>query len=241
MTGRDKKKNREIAAPPWLVTFADMTTLLLAFFIILLSVARIDGQELKIILSEFPGLDRLLTGTTLIDGPLSTQSVAYVSAISDTVESSFDTVTEKFSKLFEFELEGNVVELSSNEKGLVISLATDFFFKRNSAEVDLASVGDNLRKVSLLLRDYVNIDGGQYRVEGHSDEEDIPLGLGFDSLWDLSTARAISIIELLEKFLVPTENAHVAGYGNTRPYVSKTQDSPFNRRVDIIILNDGTL
>lgn len=239
--GKKRNKERSKATADWLITFGDMTTLLLTFFIILLSTAKIDGHEMKIILSNFPGLDHLLTGVTFVDGPFVKQSEATYTSVSEKIDTLLNTTTERISALLEVEFEENIVLLTSDERGLTVSLASDHLFQRHSAKVDLVKTGDMLRKIASLLRDYT-ISGGKFRVEGHSDEENIPIGLKFEDKWELSAARAVSILKILETFLVPLDNAHVSGYGDTRPFTrEKDEDNPFNRRVDIILLDDGLL
>ncbi len=232
-------KRASVEAPLWMVTFGDMTTLLLTFFIILLTAAKIDGHELKIILSNFPGLDRLLTGTTLVEGPLTSQSILLESSVSNVIETALNAVEKDLTGFFE-DFDQDTVQLSSNERGLVISLASDYFFERYSAKVNVLNYGDLLRKIAQVLQNFAQ-EGGLFRVEGHADETNFPLGLQFDDVWELSSARAVSIIQILEKYLVPLGNAHVSGYGNTKPFINQENDSIFNRRVDIILLNEGNL
>ena len=236
---RKKRRVINVSAPLWTVTFSDLTTLLLTFFIILLTTAKIDGHELKIILSNFPGLDKLLTGSTFVDGPFTSQSVLLESSISNVVDTALNEAKEDLIGFFQ-EFEQNIVLLKSDERGLSISFATDYFFERYSSKIDLLNYGDVLRKVAQVLTNFAQ-KGGYFRVEGHADETNFPIGLKFSDAWELSSARAISFIQLLEKYLVPIENAHISGYGNTKPLIDQETESIFNRRVDLILLNEGNL
>ena len=66
---RTKKPPREGAAD-WLLSYGDMTTLLLTFFVLMFTTATIDGYQLRLILAAFPGLGSYSGGNTLEPGPL---------------------------------------------------------------------------------------------------------------------------------------------------------------------------
>mgnify|MGYP001062106545 CR=1 FL=1 len=53
---RKKERRKEEGTPDWMVTYGDMTTLLLTFFIMMFTTAEIDGSELRMILAAFQGL-----------------------------------------------------------------------------------------------------------------------------------------------------------------------------------------
>src|SRR6056297_4192581 len=67
---RRKKKCPPEGAPEWMTTYGDMVTLLLTFFVMLLTTATVDGHELRLILAAFPGLGNLEGGNTLEAGRL---------------------------------------------------------------------------------------------------------------------------------------------------------------------------
>src|SRR6056297_3746392 len=69
----EKKKCKKCppeGAADWLLTYGDMTTLLLTFFVLMFTTATIDGYELRLILAAFPGLGNYTGGNTLEAGPL---------------------------------------------------------------------------------------------------------------------------------------------------------------------------
>ena len=67
-----KKRERRVeeGSPQWMVTYGDMTTLLLTFFILMFTTAEIDGAELRMILAAFQGLGTFRGGNTLQVGKL---------------------------------------------------------------------------------------------------------------------------------------------------------------------------
>jgi chemotaxis protein MotB len=82
--------------------------------------------------------------------------------------------------------------------------------------------------------------GNPVRLEGHTDSNPIKTAR-FRSNWELSAARAIAVMEILnERFDLPPERLSVAGYADTAPVASNDTEAgrARNRRVDIILLNE---
>ena len=81
----------------------------------------------------------------------------------------------------------------------------------------------------------------RFRIEGHTDNMVVADDSKYPSNWELSTARAVNVLHYLADYGVKEDNFSVAGYADTRPKFSN--DTPegraYNRRVDIIILDEG--
>ncbi len=240
---RRKERKKPEGVPEYMVTYGDVVTLLLTFFILLISTAKIDGDELKLILANFPGLGNLLGGSTFVRGPLPESGYTVESLPSKEAGTSISKLLKTAQALFETEITVDQARVTLNERGLVISLASDFYFDKNSAKVNVEKSTGTLRKVALLLRNYIEENPEtHYRVEGHSDEKTFPINSLFKDEWDLSSARSSAILRFMKQFLLPVKNASVSGFGNTKPlYESGVTGNIFNRRVDIVILNEGNL
>lgn len=242
-TSRRKPRKRPEGVPEYMTTYADVVTLLLTFFILLIATAKIDGHELKLILANFPGLGNLLGGSTFVPGPLPESGYTIETLPSQEVGTSLGKLLKTAQALFQTEVTVDKTKVTLNERGLVISLASDFYFDKNSADINVEKNTEVLRKVALLLRTYIEENPEtQYRIEGHSDEKTFPLGSFFKDEWDLSSARASAVLRFMNQFLLPVTNAGIVGFGNTKPlYESGATGNLFNRRVDIVILNEGNL
>ncbi len=240
---RRKPKKKPEGIPEYMATYGDMVTLLLTFFILLISTAKIDGYELKLILANFPGLGNLLGGSTFVRSPLSEGGYTVEALPSTVAGTSMSKLLKTAQAVFQTEITVDQAKVTLNERGLVISLASDFYFEKNSANVNVEKSTDALRKVSMLLRDYIRENPEtQYRIEGHTDENTLPIGSAFKDEWDLSAARSSAVLRFMKQFLLPVKNAGVVGFGNTKPlYESGATGNLFNRRVDIVILNEGNL
>ena len=129
-----------------------------------------------------------------------------------------------------------VADLEINERGLVVTIATDDVLFA-SGSTDLGTVGRQLlAAVAAALRGYDN----QVVVEGHTD--DVPLNRGGYTNWNLSTDRAVAVLtELVEAHALPSQRLAAAGYGEHRPRVANDSvaNRSLNRRVDVLVLSQA--
>jgi chemotaxis protein MotB len=146
-------------------------------------------------------------------------------------------LTKSLAKLQEVlaeELKSGKVELRMDARGLTISLREAGFFGSGDATVEPASI-PAIGKIAAVVRDLPN----SVRLEGHTDAQPIHTSR-FHSNWDLSTARAIAMLELLrDRFEIPTGSMAVAGYAENAPAdTNETEEGrAHNRRVDVVILS----
>jgi len=229
--------------PKWMVTFSDMTTLLLVFFVMLMSTGETKIVKTMIILSAFDGkLGLMKGGQSLSPGDFENMGQNIEALPSMQRGKSLSQALERAQSLFKPESINKKVRVMEDERGIVISLLTDMLFEPNEAEVRVNDIMDILENVRLLL-DSPDFSG-KMRIEGHSDNQDYS-GSEFKDNWDLSMNRAWSVLNALRK--VPSlsyfdeSKISISGYGSTRPIESN--DTPegrkYNRRVDLILLREG--
>lgn len=147
-----------------------------------------------------------------------------------------DLITEVESYLDENDL-NNVVSANRSERGVVLVLQDSILFDPGEAVI-LPSALPFLTKVGNLLAQIDN----PIKVEGHTD--DVPMdSFRYPSNWELSGARASSVV----RFLVDEEGLQenrfsITGYSDTYPVVPNDSEAnrSKNRRVEIVILEDGT-
>ncbi len=229
-------------AADWLLTYGDMTTLLLTFFIMLLTSATVDGHELRMILAAFPGLGVYEGGNTLQSGKLAELGNTVMSLPSMQRGRALDNARKRAISQFQPEIKSNKVRIKEDERGLVISLAADSFFKPASAEVDIEETRELLQKVSGLLRSE-ELAGLKFRIEGHTDSMPTNPEGEWETNWELSAARAVNVLHYLVDFGVDENQFQVAGFADTVPLASNdtAEGRAYNRRVDIIVLTEGHL
>ena len=109
--------------------------------------------------------------------------------------------------------------------------------------MDIEDTRDTLLRLSEFFSDKDLIEKNRrFRIEGHTDKTPVdPDESGFLSNWELSAARAMNVLHYLADFGAPERQFSIAGYADTRPkFEGDTEEAmAYNRRVDIIILDEG--
>lgn len=242
MAQQKKCPKCEEGVPEYMLTYGDMVTLLLTFFVMLLTSATVDGQKLKLILSAFPGLGMYEGGNTLTAGQLAELGNTIMSLPSMSKGRALDNARRKAISQFQPEIKSQKVRIKEDERGLVISLASDAFFDRATAEVNIEETRTLLQRLSRLLSSE-ELAENKFRIEGHTDNIPTDPDGEWETNWELSTARATNVLHYLVDYGVDENQFQVAGFADTVPLASN--DTPegraYNRRVDIIILTEGHL
>lgn len=152
------------------------------------------------------------------------------------------TAKKKATSLFSPEVKSNKVRVSSDERGLVISLASDAFFGPASAQVNIEETRDILLRLANLLASE-EVAGRKFRIEGHTDAAPTDPAGPWQSNWELSAARAINVLHYLSGLGVQENRFQAMGLADTVPLSANDtrEGRAYNRRVDVVILDDGHL
>ncbi len=204
----------------FLITYSDMITLLLAVFILMVSVSRIDAQKLFDVTSSWQ--DRKVR----ID-----RKNYYLTQKEWEMLSWIKKESEKHQARYETFIPGNRATLH-------IALKSDEFFSPGSATL---VEGADVKIIGAIGDQY--LEGlKEVMVQGHTD--DVPLRGGgvYASNWELSAARAARVARvMIDKLNIPPEKVAVTGFGEFRPKIdnSKGDDARAqNRRVEVVLVKD---
>lgn len=236
---RRRRSGQEEPQSPWLITYADMVTLLLVFFVLLFSFSEIDVQRFRTILSAFQASLGVLEGGVQVmwdDTAVQGTSEFDLEALDLVRPELAAQLRDVYFGLQAFVagrgLEG-AVQLELTERGVVVRFADRVLFDLGRAELKPEAL-EILAQVAEVLKDVPN----PVRVEGHTD--DLPIRTErFPSNWELSTARATNVIRhLIEEHGFDPRRLSAAGYGEYRPLVpnDSMENRALNRRVDIVLL-----
>jgi chemotaxis protein MotB len=219
----------------WLITYADMITLLMAFFVMLYSMSQID---LKKFAAMAGSVRAELGGTGLLTG---SSGVAAASATGPTVlgiaPSFAYQVTGKLREATERSLRDVArqtgIEVVSSGEDIVVRIPTsELFFALGSAELTSAMLKVLQRLVKVIRGQQCTV-----KVEGHTC--DLPIrSARYPSNWELSADRARNIALYFAKDGgVPPERLSFMGFADTRPLVPNTTEAQRrrNRRVEITL------
>lgn len=233
-----KKREPKAATSGWLNTYADMITLCMCFFVMLYDPSEADIVQLAQMTATIQG-DPTGGGISLASGRLSDLGNTINSMPSMEKGKSLGLAVKRAVSLFAPEINTNKISITSDERGLVITLAADSFFRTGSAELNIEETRDTLLRISQFLAS-PELGQRRFRIEGHTDSGDTNPAQ-WPSNWELSAARSVNVLHYLTDFGADEKRFAVAGYADTRPYYSN--DTPegraYNRRVDIIILDEG--
>ena len=259
----------EAGAPMWMVTFADLATLLLCFFVLLLSFSEMDVAKFKQLagsMREAFGVQadiksqHIPKGTSIVANEFSPgkpQPTALNQVRQFTIDSNKNTLDfvdpEDVVELKEFqeivekveedarrakealqeEIADGMIEVRTLGARTIIHIREKGSFALGSADVK-----DDFLPVLATIHSLLEQTEGVIRISGHTDN--LPISTArFRSNWELSSARAVSVLhELVDIEGLDPARFVVTGYADTRPVASN--DSSFdrsqNRRVDISIV-----
>jgi chemotaxis protein MotB len=223
--------------PPWVITFADMVTLLMVFFILLFAIGTVEQekwQQIKQSLREALGTDNIdelgtrqgLDVITQVDD----KTVHAVDEVGAMVNREMEEITSEVEEfVFKNKLSGEV-RVSTDERGAVITISDVVVFPPGSA--DMTSKGrKTLRQVFDVLKQF----NYNVKVEGHTDNTPIHT-LRFPSNWELSASRASEVAHMLIDDGFPPERLSVEGFAEFRPKVPNTsaENRAINRRIEVV-------
>jgi chemotaxis protein MotB len=225
-------------ADRWLISYADFITLLFAFFVTMYSISTVDAKKMQKAMTAFQ--------VAFSEGPKNTAPVATPQAPQLSLplvvpaarpqDLLLSAVKARLQKRLEV-LGENRVELDMDQRGLVVSVVEAGSFATGRAELD--DEGRRLfHEIALSLVGVPNA----VRVEGHTD--DVPIHTSrYASNWELSTARATSIVAyFVQNVGIAPARLSAAGYAEFHPRGPNGTPAARarNRRVDIVILNSRT-
>ncbi len=226
-----KPKKQDPGAPAWMVTYSDMVTLLLTFFVLLLSMANMDSIKFSSAAGSLKGAFGVLGSAEKT--PLSKPQVIEFAPIEDEyVNRLYQKVRTALSQL---KLDRDI-EVVQDRGAVVLRIKDSILFAPGEAKLQ-DTAHPVLRKVAELVRPLpLNL-----RIEGNTD--DLPLNDPELSNWDLSVNRAVGVLKFFagEK-LLPLRRMAALGYGPENPVVPNTtpEERALNRRVDFVLESVGS-
>jgi chemotaxis protein MotB len=214
----------------WLISYADLVTLLLALFTTLYAASTIDAQKLAPLSSSI---------REAFDAPpASAAGEASASIVPPVTIVASSTPREDLQLRLARDLADAIrldrIRMHRDARGLILSLPEQAAFAVASSEVS-----NEARQMIDRIAAAVAPTPNAIRVEGHTD--DVPIRTSrFTSNWELSTARASAVVEYLvtSSGLAP-ERLSAAGYGEFHPRVPNDtpENRASNRRIDLVILD----
>jgi chemotaxis protein MotB len=225
----------------WLLSYADFITLLMVFFIIMYSMSVVNQAKFQ---SLAQSLNEAMSGSNASALPPGETSPPLDPPLDPLPQPPEDDALEQaaLEDVYQQILESlqknglqDSVGLSIDERGLVISLNAMATFESGRAEIQPSFIPQ-----LITIADILNSIDNYVRIEGHTDN--VLVGAGpYQSNWELSTARATSLVQLFihNSEILPAKLSAV-GYGEYRPVASNdtSEGRAKNRRVDIVVIRN---
>lgn len=214
-----EEENDEGGANDWLATYSDMITLLMAFFVIFFSASKVDMQLFEELKNGF------------VSDKLNTTTGSPLKMLYNQLDSTFDNSA----------MDNPRVNIEKDFRGINILLGSESLF--SSGEASLTPAGrQTIDEICLSLDSIVGKYNLTMDIEGHTDDTPIR-SFRFPSNWELSSARAATVLRQMIENGLPPQNSRAIGFADVKPtikpfdaegnYVKGSREK--NRRVEIII------
>ncbi|CCQ73599.1 OmpA family protein [Magnetospira sp. QH-2] len=232
-------------APRWMWTFADLMSLLFALFVLLLTFAEFDPQRFsstadsvratfdadqgrRIVRSIAPGILPFNDGDTIQETTLDDEELRKAEELKQRKEDTLHDLRRSLGG----EIDRNVVQLEETEQGILLRFPSASAFPSGGSDLKGEILPAIAETVEVLAR-----TPGHIEVSGHTD--DVPISTAqYRSNWDLSTARAVSVVHEMLELGLEQGRLSATGFAESRPL--NANDTPGNRannrRVEIELI-----
>jgi chemotaxis protein MotB len=208
-----------------MTTFSDMMTLLMVFFVLIVSMSEIKIERFEEALTYFQGGRGVLTQQSIMNNTLNTQETPNINR----------RRAEQFEELNEYLREKGLqdkVQVSLRPDGVHTVITDSVMFNTGEARII-----EPARTVLQLLAGVIGAEVKAVAVEGHTDSRPIKT-IRYPTNWELSAARAASVVRFLQQNedVLDPERYVALGYGEHRPVATNTTPAgrAQNRRVEIL-------
>lgn len=241
-----EEEHEEHIDESWLIPYADILTLLLALFIVLFASSEVDKAKFQSIMdgfkSEFTGtkIDNDQSGLTIQKQGEKEESESTSPAETPEPEKSAEDIElDNLKQQLQAYVTANgleaMVSLQETRRGVEIALKDVLLFDSGKAILKESSYPT--------LDAFVNLFTtlpNPISIEGHTD--DVPIGnAAYPTNWELSSARAVSVLHYFASKNIPNERMQFTGFGEFQPIYPNDTDEhrQENRRVNIVILREN--
>ena len=230
MAEKRQKKQAEGSggAPKWMTTFSDLMSLLLCFFVLIVSFSSVEMIKFQKALGSLKGALGVMPRETTVFK----QWDPIIPQLSDMQKKRVQKVVSELRNISKKQGSKQDITLEASKDGILIRIDSPVLY--NSGEAELKeSAFPILNKIVDMTQEWPN----RIRIEGHTDN--IPISnMRFPSNWELSSARALTVLRFfVERGKIEPKRLAAVGYGEYHPLLPNTtpENRSKNRRVEIYI------
>jgi chemotaxis protein MotB len=235
---RRKHHEEHMNHEAWAIPYGDLVTLLLAFFVVMYSISSVNEGKYRVVSDS---LNAAFRGASTTTEPIQVGERAATTVAAPIVQMQADVKTMALRQLAQQATEAlsplimqGLVDVQAGDGFVEISIRSDILFASGAARLaEQSQVA--IRMISEALRAFPN----SVRVEGHTDN--VPVSGGaFASNWELSAARAASVVHMLVDGGVDPRRLSVVAFGEYRPVLPNTTPDGRNANRRVVLTIEGS-
>lgn len=244
--GRRRKKGFELnekSSGGWIVTFSDLMTLLLTFFILLYSISTVSEAKFR---QAAASLQSVLSGnpSTMIfnETPSGADSMPFDPVVPQPIPNPVEQpdfnaeIIEMYQTIKDFIEENGLnadIEVTYNARGVLVNISEAVLFESGSSAIK--NEGQTLLDTMARLLQTIDKD---IEVQGHTDNQPIQTSK-YPTNWELSVDRAVQVARyFIQQHSIAPERLKAAGFAEFQPLAPNDtpENRALNRRVNLLII-----
>jgi chemotaxis protein MotB len=267
MARRKRHQEEHVNHERWLVSYADFITLLFAFFVVMYAISSVNQGKYRVLsdtldaafnpkgpfeqqqrtldpiqvgeVSSQAGTDKIHVedaATAIVNERMDAiREQASDRALVEQYRETIDTMANELDDALQTQIESDLVNIKRNDLWLEIDIKSSLLFRSGFANVSRDAM-PVLQEIARILSPFPN----RIHVEGFTDNVPISNPV-YPSNWELSAARAASVVRLLSEQGMDAEKMAAIGYGEFRPIADNNtvEGRSQNRRVSLVVLAAG--
>jgi chemotaxis protein MotB len=229
----------EICLPAWLAAFGDLMSLLLCFFVLLLSMATMDAVKVREAVGSFKGTLGILPGSELLEA-----SEFFAMPQNEPVEgeessAALDHLKDPVAEINQIfaSMNQEIATIEESENGFSLRMPSSLLFEKEETAIRSEDAFLFIKRVAMIIKKMPN--SIEVSVRGHTDNIPPESNLYADN-WELSSSRAISVVKEFLKEGIRKNSIHASGFSDSKPIASNVTEEgrKKNRRVEIYFYSD---
>ncbi len=245
MARRRKHQEEHVNHERWLISYADFITLLFAFFVVMYSISSVNIGKYRVLSDTLesvfssPGssdpiqLEEYDTTTPPAEAPVNLIELPpQPPAVSEKTIRTINELSQQFNSTFADEIKSKDISIKQGNNWLELEIKSSALFYSGESRLERTAI-PIIAKAAEILKTSSN----PVQVEGFTDNQPISTPR-FPSNWELSAARAASVVHLLNRYGVSPTRMSAIGYGEFKPIAdnSTAEGRQKNRRIVLVVL-----
>ncbi len=239
MSDKCKCEECERCLPAWLAAFGDLMSLLLCFFVLLLSMATMDAVKVREAVGSFKGTLGILPGSELLEASKFFAMPQNQPVDGEESSAALDHLRDPVAEINQIfaSMNQEIATIEESENGFTLRLPSSLLFSKEQTDIQFEDAFLFIKRVAMIIKKLPN--AMEISVRGHTDNVPPSTNLYADN-WELSSARAISVLKQFLKEGVRKDSIHAAGFSDTKALASNVTEEgrKKNRRVEIFFFSD---